>query len=163
MKDHNVSLARLSSFITWMFVVGSVVLLAGLVIILIVVSSDSLDTRLLLVGTALIYLGAGAIGIAAVSAFWRQIAKVIVDGLGGNLYEYASGDSYPQQQRTPSNTQGYSGSQDTFGSEATEGSLGVALTPAEDLAHKAMGSPELSAWGGSVGFSKWLKSLETPN
>jgi hypothetical protein len=85
MSTTNKSLSSFTNFIGASLISG---ILSGLVgaIVLGTALGGGGGTGLLW-GIVLIYLGAGLIGLSIMGAFLRQTARVIVEGLGGNISE----------------------------------------------------------------------------
>jgi hypothetical protein len=83
MATINKSLSTFSNFIGASLISG---VLSGLVgAIVLGTSLGSGGGAGLLWGIVFIYLGAGLIGLSILGAFLRQTARVIVEGLGGNI------------------------------------------------------------------------------
>lgn len=88
MTTINKSLSTFTNFIGASLISG---ILSGLVgVIVLVTALSGAGGAGLLWGIVLIYLGAGLAGLSIMGAFLRQTARVIVEGLGGNISEGAA-------------------------------------------------------------------------
>lgn len=141
MKNINESLAKFSNFIGAAFTYGSVGLVFGLIVFFVAFSSP--NPLVLGVSILLVYGSINALGLAVVGAFLRQTAKVIVEGLAGNL---AEGDSAADLSFT---SEALTNAQDARASE---------LSMMQRVQWEENGRPNLSDWDGSIKFTTWLKA-----
>ena len=160
----NTSLARFSSFISGCVVAGVVTFLLG--VILLAAGGNSFNVIAVTFGSVSIYLSSLAFGLAVIGALLRQTAKVVVEGLGGNLSESV----YAIPERSSSPSKGESDNSHSAGpltptqtpttkvlDRETLQRIRVSwLTKKETLTWQAAGSPDISDWDGNLKFDVWL-------
>lgn len=133
----NNSLTAFSSFIQNAMIGGVALLLLGSIIFGTNLSSGNLAA--VSWGVIFFYLGSGLIGLSVVGSFLRQTARVIVEGMGGNITE-ASGK----------------------GSGSSSGSKVGKLTNKQYDAWVQAGKPDTNTWDGEpLSFDDWLASRAT--
>jgi len=133
MSKVNKSLTAFTTFIGASLIFGIVSGLIGAIVLSYALGGGGGSG--LLWGIILIYLGAGLIGLSLMGAFLRQTARVVVEGMDGNLFE------------------GVSNVNSTDGAPASLGKL----TSRQCDAWINAGQPDLSTWDGRPWtFDNWL-------
>jgi hypothetical protein len=134
-KVINKSLVAFSNFVGAAVIFGVIASIVGAIILGSNLSSGNLSS--LPWGIILVYLGAGLIGLGIMGAFLRQTARVIVEGMGGNLFE---------------------GEEKESANEGMPASFGK-LTTGQYNEWINAGQPELTSWDGEASsFDNWLAS-----
>lgn len=151
MKINN-SLASFGSLIKGLTIWGIIAIVVGILSFSGSRSSDASAALGLILGTLLMYVGFGLIGLAIFGAFLRVTAKSIIEGLGGNLtvsgtqnQPSAAADANPAVEDRIN-----AGPSDAWQS----------LSGKEYKAWQAAGQPDLRAWdaAGRPDFLTWLNS-----
>jgi hypothetical protein len=131
----NNSLVSFSNFIGAAVIVGVIAAIVGAIIL--GTSMSSGDLTALPWGIILAYLGAGLAGLGIAGSFLRQTARVIVEGMGGNLFE---------------------GADPAILDDGLPASIGK-LTTQQYNAWINAGQPDLNTWDGQPShFNEWLAS-----
>jgi hypothetical protein len=141
-KTINAALASFSEFIRTSLWIGVIATFIGA--FLYGSNSSSGDFPAMIWGIVLIYFGSGLFGLSIVGMFLRQTARVIVEGLGGNLVEVASA--------LPGNS-----TQNSDGSERVPGLW--KLSGPQKVIWEEKGRPDLGSWDGNLKtFNSWIES-----
>lgn len=154
MKNINNSLTKFSDFIGILVLVGVIGLVVGVMVFF--AATNSLDPVALGLAVLLIYVSVAALGLAAVGAFLRQTARVIVEGMNGNLLETdLSAEDITFSSVGPSRDE--SGNKLPVDRAIHEQRL-AALTSYERSKWEHARRPDLSDWDGSIKFATWLRA-----
>jgi hypothetical protein len=155
MKKINASLAQFSKFISTCLIGGTLSLFLG--IVLFFLNSETVNPLGIFSAGFSFYLSSMAFGLAIVGAFLRQTARVIVEGLDGNLREDAFGleTSGSEAAANTSDTPKVQ-AQPMTPADLLRIRLGW-LSGAERARWESLGSPDISAWDGSIKFDKWIE------
>lgn len=154
----NQSLAKFSGFISAMIAIGLIGLVGGGLFF--VAGATAFEPVPIGFAVFLVYVSSSAIGLAVVGAFLRQTAKVIVEGLNGNLNEsgfiaenisFTSGRAEPSVPSPP---------REPLSKEALTDLRSGWLSVGERGQWSAAGRPDLADWDGSIKFATWLKAQQ---
>ena len=131
-KKLNNSLKAFSRAITVSTAVGIGTSLLGLALLAFSLAGTGILT--LTWGVLFLYIGSGLIGLAIAGLFLRQTARVIVEGMGGNIFE---GETAEERN--------------------SENAAHSILKSAEYSEWIDAGQPDLSTWNSDQPFNEWLE------